>query len=137
MSVVKALANTCSLLKPGGIFRLVVPDLAWRARKFLDAHERGDPNAADEFMRTTYLGKATPMSGVVGRIQHMYGNSAHRWMYDFGLMERLLREAGFVDIRRCKFGDALDPMFAMVEDEGRFYDSGHEELAIEAQRPLT
>lgn len=59
-SVVKALANTFALLKPGGTFRLVVPDLGWRARKFIEDHERGEAGAADEFMKTTYLGVEAP-----------------------------------------------------------------------------
>jgi hypothetical protein len=31
-------------------------------------------------------------------------------------------------------GDADEPMFKLVEEEGRFWDSGPEELAIEARR---
>lgn len=53
------------LLRPGGVFRLVVPDLAWRARNFIEAHECGKPDAADEFMKTTYLDVDSPVSGVV------------------------------------------------------------------------
>jgi hypothetical protein len=37
-------------------------------------------------------------------------------------------------VRRCEFGDAADPMFAMVEDRARFFEDGERELAIEAIR---
>ncbi len=33
-----------------------------------------------------------------------------------------LAEAGFVDIRRAEFGDASDPNFRDVEDEGRWVE---------------
>ena len=55
-------------------------------------------------------------------------------------MTRLLEEAGFVDTRRCKFGDSGDPMFARVEDPGRFsndlehdYGTQHE-VALQAHK---
>jgi len=134
-SVERALNNSLKLLKPGGVFRLVVPDLTWRSRLFLETQAHGQPEAADEFMKSTYLGVVEPVSGITDRLRHAFGNSAHRWMYDLALMKRLLENAGFVDIRRCAFGDADDPMFNMVEEYDRFFDSGHEELAIEARRP--
>ncbi len=134
-SMVKALGNTFDILKPGGVFRLVVPDLSWRARDFLENQKNGAPDAADKFMRSTYLGVEAPTTGTLARLRSSFGNSAHRWMYDYGLMAELLDQAGFVAIRRCKFGDAEDPMFAEVEEKDRFYDDGHEELAIEARRP--
>lgn len=134
-SVSRALSNTYDLLAPGGAFRLVVPDLSWRTQQFIKAHEKGCWSAADDFMTCTYLGVFEPSSGIRDRLRTIFGNSAHRWMYDFALMKRLLEDAGFSDIRRCKFGDAVDPMFALVEEYDRFYDGGHEELAIEARRP--
>ena len=60
------------------------------------------------------------------------GRNAHAWMYDFAALKLLLQEAGFADVRRCELGDCLDPMFALVEVEGRFSDSGERELALEA-----
>jgi hypothetical protein len=56
-------------------------------------------------------------------------------MYDEALMSRLLSEAGFVDIRRCSFGDSADPAFAEAENETRFVDEGFDELALECRRP--
>ncbi len=76
------------------------------------------------------------MSGVVGRMRQMYGNSAHRWMYDYALWPTCSTRPASSQIRRCKFGDADDPMFAQVEEEGRFHDTGNEELAVEARRPM-
>jgi SAM-dependent methyltransferase len=135
-SVVKALKNTYRILRPGGTFRLVVPDLAWRAEHFLSAHLRSEPNAADEFMRLSHLGQETAATGIIRRLRGVFGNSNHLWMYDEALMTSLLERTGFVSIRRCHLGDAEDPVFGQVEEEGRFVDGGYDELALEALRPI-
>ena len=134
-SIEVALRNTFRMLRPQGTFRLVVPDLIWRASELLRGASVGEPDAADRFMCSSYLGEREPNKTLVARLRSVLGNSAHRWMYDYAGMARLLEQAGFVSIRRCRFGDADDAMFDLVEDEGRFYESGHEELAIEAKRP--
>lgn len=135
VSIVIALKNTYKILKPAGVFRLVVPDLAWRAAEFVAAHDRGDPNAADEFMRNSHLGEGNAARGLINRVRQVLGNSEHRWMYDEAAMTELLARTGFVRIRRCRLGDAEDPAFSLVEDEGRFVDCGHDELAMEAWTP--
>ena len=129
-----ALQNTFNLLAPGAVFRLVVPDLIWRACELVADANAGRWDAADRFMRSTFLGVETSMNSPVQRLRAAYGNAAHRWMYDYGLMARLLTDAGFIGIRRCRFGDAVDPMFALVEEQGRFWDGENEELAIESRR---
>lgn len=123
-----ALANTLRMLRPGGVFRLVVPDLEARARRYLSMI--GDPAAADWLMRSTMLGKERRPS-----FREKVGRSAHLWMWDFNSLAAALRHAGFGDIRRASFGDAADPMFALVEERGRFVDGDLVELAIEARRP--
>src|SRR5215471_9710888 len=50
-----ALSNTFRLLRPGGIFRLVIPDLEARARKYLERLDGGDVQANSWFMRTAGL----------------------------------------------------------------------------------
>jgi SAM-dependent methyltransferase len=134
-SIAKALNNTCRILRPGGVFRLVIPDLSWRVDEFVLAHASGDCGAADEFMRCCHLGQRCPTTGLTGLVRQVFGNSNHRWMYDEAAMRALLAEAGFVGVRRCHFGDAEDPAFALVEEEGRFIDGGNQELALEARRP--
>lgn len=51
-----ALANTRRLLRPGGVFRLVVPDLAERAGRYLRHFEQGEAQASMTFMDSTLLG---------------------------------------------------------------------------------
>jgi SAM-dependent methyltransferase len=128
-----ALAESLRVLRPGGVFRLVVPDLKARARAYVEAGD--DPEAAHRFLRSTYLGCESRGRSLVGRLRAALGNSAHRWMFDFASMSAELERAGFVDIRRAAYGDAADPMFARVESEDRFVDQGIVEVAIEARKP--
>lgn len=131
----QALRNVFALLKPGGTFRLIVPDLEWRARSYLDAAARGDADAAHAFMHSSFLGAQQRSRTLLGRLKDMLGNSAHLWMWDRRSMSHALEEAGFDRIRVCAFGDAADPEFALAEEPGRFIDDGHPEVALEARKP--
>ena len=130
-----ALRNTLRLLAPGGIFRLVVPDLHWRAVQYLKSAERGEPAAADVLLDACKLGTRVRERGLLSLLKHRFGKNAHLWMYDFAALKALLEQAGFVDVRHCELGDASDAMFALVEDKGRFSESDERELAIEAIKP--
>ncbi len=129
-----ALANTFRILKPGGVFRLVVPDLEWRARRYLSGI--GQTEAADSFINNLNTCRTDRARGLVALARAAFGNSGHRWMYDWSGMQRLLAEAGFVAIRRCSLHDSGDPMFDRVEEKYQFYhDPEGPELAIEAKKP--
>jgi predicted SAM-dependent methyltransferase len=133
----KAIANTFAILKPGGVFRLIVPDLRERTQRYISALAAGEDAAADDFCRSTLFGIAERPKGIVQHLRSLFGNAHHLWMYDEASMMRMLKDTGFTAIRRCTFGDAEDPDFRMVEDESRFFDpdSNIAELAIEAKRP--
>jgi SAM-dependent methyltransferase len=130
-----ALSNTFRMLTPGGWFRLVVPDLQWRAAHYLNAARNADPAAADGLMEACRLGTRVKERHPVALARRQFGRGEHLWMYDFGAVRSLLEASGFTGVRRCEIGDSGDPMFALVEDRGRFFDSGQPELAVEAVRP--
>jgi predicted SAM-dependent methyltransferase len=132
-----ALRNTFRMLKPGGVFRLVVPDLQWRAAEYARAAVLHDPIAADTFMDSCLLGTRRLPANIGSRFRHRFGKSSHLWMYDFAALKGLLEAAGFTGVRRCEIGDCNDPMFTPVEDPTRFFESGERELAIQAERPLS
>jgi len=113
-----ALVNTYELLSEDGIFRLVVPDLAILARRYL---ESDDPKAASFFMEESHLGLLERQRGLRGLFKTWLGNGSHLWMWDVNSIRQELSTAGFTGIRRCSFGD--EPVFAVVEDESRFADA--------------
>jgi len=127
----KAMRETFRILKPGGIARVVVPDLAAEARAYLKATEAEDAGAADNFMRSTHLGIETRAKGLKGIIHETLSNARHFWMWDYPGLAAAFREHGFTDIRRGQFNDSADPMFKAVEDAGRFEDA----VCVEARRP--
>lgn len=126
----KALKNTYRIIRKGGVFRCVVPDLESGARKYLSALENNDKAASIAFIGGTLLGVKERQRGLKGVITQMLSNAHHLWMWDHASMAEELRQAGFIDIRHCSFNDSLDQMFSLVEDEDRF----REAVAIECRK---
>ena len=132
--VVLALANTYRLLRPNGVFRMIVPDLAWRAERYVRDRAGGRSATADEFISALNIGELNRAKGANALLRSTFGHSGHLWMYDEPLMRSLLEQAGFVDIKRCTFHDSGDAMFDAVEERGRFFDDGQPELAMQAKK---
>jgi SAM-dependent methyltransferase len=116
-----SLKNTFRILKPGGLFRCVVPDLKIAAEEYLQSVEDGNKEASIQFLKSIMLGQPTRPSGTKQLVKAMFGNAHHLWMWDIHSLSVELENAGFRNIRPCKFDDSTDPMFKHVEDEGRFW----------------
>src|SRR3984893_10399938 len=78
----RALDHTFRLLRPGGIFRLVVPDLKSRAQKYVERLETGQTDANSWFWRSARLGSEGSPRGPVALARSLIGRSAHLWMWD-------------------------------------------------------
>lgn len=126
----KALKNTYRILRKGGIFRLVVPDLESSAREYIARLECGAPNANASFLRETQLGCEERERGIIGLAKKLFNTSAHLWMWDETSMTQALNDHEFRHIRRCNFGDCEDAMFSLVEDSSRFKSA----IGMEARR---
>jgi hypothetical protein len=126
----KAIENSKRVLAPGGIFRLIVPDLAWAAREYVKRLETGDPKANDFFLSRTFLGEEKRPHGPSQFIYRLLNTSRHLWMWDAPSLSKALCEHGFREIRPCSFGDCEDPMFDLVENPARFENA----VAMEARR---
>jgi hypothetical protein len=131
-----ALRNSYMMLKPGGIFRLIVPDLKERAQRYIELFNNGSTEANNFFLESTHLGVKSRPRGTSGILRSLFGNSAHLWMWDEKSMARELKHAGFTSIRRCMFNDSTDNMFQKVEHPDRFHDAMHDirELAMECKK---
>jgi hypothetical protein len=115
-----ALRNTRALLQDRGIFRLVVPDLRVAAERLVADQS---PTAAMAFMTETSLGVMDRRRTLGGFVRSWLGNSQHLWMWDFPSLRQELETVGFREIRRARFGDSEEPMFAAVEEESRWTDA--------------
>jgi predicted SAM-dependent methyltransferase len=125
-----ALKNTYSILKPNGIFRCVLPDLEFNIKEYIQQKEINDPDASLKFMENTMLGVIRRPRSLSDKIINSWGNSKHLWMWDAASLNKYLLAAGFKSIRQCSFNDSTDPMFADVEEQGRFYGA----IAFECKR---
>ena len=130
-----ALRHTYTMLKPSGIFRLVVPDLELRARRYIERWDRHDPAASRDFLDSCSLGRRDRPKSIIGRMSQLFGGAAHLWMWDALSMSDALKTVGFTRIVRCEFGDCENPMFSRVEEKGRFVSPEGTELAMECRKP--
>jgi predicted SAM-dependent methyltransferase len=133
----RALDHTFRMLKPGGIFRLIVPDLQVRAQRYLEKLQIGDTEANSWFMHSVGFGAECRQRGIMASLRNAFGHSNHLWMWDQNSIANALQKTGFIHIRRCRFGDCTDEAFRSVEEVSRFHDGaeGLEECAMEAIKP--
>jgi ubiquinone/menaquinone biosynthesis C-methylase UbiE len=125
-----ALKNSHSILKPGGIFRLVVPDMEVFVNTYIENKRNDNKKACHTLISSTLMAEEESPKTIKNKIIHSFGNSKHFWNYDFESMYLELEKAGFRDIRRAEFNDSGNKDFISVEDYGRFYLC----LAIECRK---
>jgi SAM-dependent methyltransferase len=126
----KALRNTYKILKPGGYFRCVVPDLEQAAREYVSGLDQKNNTASFTFFDRTSLGIRDRPTGLKAFVSSFFGNSHHLWMWDGQSLMKELSDAGFKDIRICSFNDSEEKMFAKVEESGRFINA----VALESRK---
>lgn len=122
------LRNVFTYLKPGGRFRLVLPDIEFLTKSYIADLS---PDAAFRFLEQSHLGEKQVTSGLGAVSRVIFGRSKHMWMWDYKAMEKELTAAGFVDIRRAYFNDSEDARFKEVEELGRWEN----QLGVECKRP--
>jgi len=126
-----ALSKSYRLLKKGGKFRCIVPDLEFAARKYISDLEKNVDSASIQFLgNETLIGTEKRPKGLKGIMSAVLGNSNHLWMWDKKSLMKELEIVGFENIRVCKFNDSEDTMFMLVEDKGRFENA----VAIECEK---
>lgn len=127
----QAIRETFRVLRPGGIFRIVVPDLETAVRRYIADLDADVADANDRLLRKIIMGQERRARGLGSVLRGMFSNASHQWMWDEASLNALLARHGFVDIRRAAFGDSADPRFRSVEREDRFRDA----VALEARKP--
>lgn len=115
-----ALKNSFKVLKPGGIFRLVMPDFEVLVNSYIQSKQSGNPNAAIKFMKDSGMALESRTRGMKGMLEGTLGNARHQWLWDAESTKMELEKVGFKEIRRCAFNDSSDAQFKLVEDESRF-----------------
>jgi len=123
-----ALQNTHLILRPGGTFRLVLPDLEYLIKQYVS---NSSSDAAPFFMKQSCLGRERRPRGLKDFIISWLGNSNHLWMWDYKSIKTELINKGFTDTRRAYAGDSPDHRFKAVEEKIRWDNC----LGVECKKP--
>lgn len=126
------------VLRPGGVFRIVVPDGAFVMRSYFE-----DP---EELVR--YRGAGEPGETAMQMVNSFFRQRyEHQFMYDWPTLRALLERAGFGEVAHCGFGKSAAGLGLQIDDakyqrESLYVEArktaaprGHTEAADAALRP--
>lgn len=116
-----ALRESFRLLRAGGIFRAVLPDIKFICTEYLE-QAKTDPASALTFIDNIHMGTSETPHGIAW-IRSLFSRSVHLWMWDYAAMEIELKSAGFSSVRRAVFGDSTQAAFVAVESEHRWINA--------------
>ena len=106
----RLLTDSFRVLKPGGIFRICIPDLAYAVAMYA----RGEKVA----MLENYFFVEDKESQL----------ARHKYMYDFSLLKNVLEQIGFVDVTQCAYRKGLTPDIEVLDNRPE------ETLFVEARK---
>lgn len=123
------LAETYRCLRPGGVVRLITPDLRAHVEKYLaDVVPAGDPEA--KVYEEMGLTVEHPLDWV--RIPIASFGHHEGYVYDFETLAAELERAGFRKVTRCALGASEHAELAGLDQRA---DEGGAQMAVEATRP--
>ena len=127
----KYLLQAChDVLKHGGIFRVVVPDLEGQTRKYIKEIDKfssfTSPLPANRYLKNLGIFRASSnKSDFMYRLyQNIFDHHTHFWMYDAISMSALLEKTGFGSIQRKTAWESNIPDIEQVERKGAIGPNG-------------
>lgn len=140
---IRLLAESKRVLKPGGVLRLVVPDVQAMARNYLankDAQREGDQygngdSPADLLNdQLGFRSPAPPSGSFVFKFYSIWKDfHHHKWMYDSHSLAKLLSEAGFTGVAEKSFCQSDIVGIEEVEVEARVLNGAG--ACVEGKKP--
>jgi predicted SAM-dependent methyltransferase len=96
-------------LKPGGVIRIVVPDLYKICKKYTSDYENGDVNASDFIMWAINMHREGQYGSGIGffkkQVLEWQGYPhQHKYMYDEKSLGKKMTAAGFKDLNSLEYG---------------------------------
>lgn len=89
--------EACRALRPRGILRICVPDLAYAIRLY----QEGDKHRSLEYFFVP---------------EHDRALGSHHYLYDEELLSELLERAGFRSVTRCSHGEGRTPDLSVLDN---------------------
>ena len=107
-----ALAECRRILKDGGVYRLVVPNLKYYIDQYLASTSS---TKSIDFCLATGMGTES-FANLLNRAR----GDSHHIMYDLETMMNELQTSGFASVRQAFYGDSAFADFLEVEDKSRW-----------------
>lgn len=132
-----SLARECfRVLKPGGICRVLVPDLEaavarYQARQALSS---ANSTSADQLLDELMLQPRSTASGALAWYHRYMNLHQHKWMYDQRSLSALLDHAGFSALKVYRARDGELPELTAIENPSRIVDGAG--VAVEGRKIL-
>lgn len=143
LSDAKCLLKDCfRVLRPGGILRMVVPDLRaiideyWAHTSFEQpTKESGEPRPADKVNMRLLMRSMDPPSGnLLYRLYSaLYDFHSHKWMYDTDSLSAYFQWAGFMDIGEMAYKQSRIDDIESVEQPDRLLNGAG--VCVEGVKP--
>lgn len=129
------------VLCPGGVIRLVVPDLHSMVAAYLKNKNGGSPSpservtAADQLNQMLGFRSPAPPSGnFLLRFYSIWKDfHHHKWMYDSDSLIRYMEIAGFAGVSEREYLQSEIPGIEEVEEPGRVLDGAG--ICVEGKKP--
>lgn len=115
----KALTHTYKILKPNGVFRLVMPDFEYLINSYLNRKKENDPKACIKLMEHTGMATSESYSKITDRMRCLISNSKHLWLWDKEATIFELSNIGFTNIEEYHYSNKPN-IFLEVENPERF-----------------
>jgi predicted SAM-dependent methyltransferase len=124
------------IMKPGGVIRIVTPDL-----NHLIKVTREDADAADQAYVKWYLGHHFPDAALPGNtwlLNKFVRSWGHQFIYDETTLAQTLERAGFQNPTRGVTGTSVNSMLQGLENESRMPPGflNRESIVMEATKPV-
>jgi SAM-dependent methyltransferase len=129
------------VLRPGGVLRLVVPDLRSMAVRYLRNKNGGSPSAAEKIAAADQFNEnlgfrspAPPKGNLLFQFYSLWKDfHHHKWMYDADSLVQYMESAGFAAVSEKGYLQSEIPGIAEVEEAGRVVDGAG--ICVEGRKP--
>ena len=102
------------VLKPGGIHRIVVPDL----ELWIKAYYTNDNFISDKYLEHALENDKELYGTKAAVFMGMLHNHEHKCGWDFEMLEYVLKKIGFHSVRKVMFQESVLPEIAEIEKYG-------------------